>query len=466
MSIFRTLSSEGRFTVSTYGGRTCLIWHRQANAQRAPNFPADVVAFRLLCTHLASTGEYHLVQDRVKSRGRPPRRNPTEILCDILDEVTFLEIHGPDPTQVPGEAAELDPPECFYYMGLPEPHTRSARGTADALAACARLAFPAVAGSVNHPVHGDPEGVWLRPLERPDPGSVSLLDALDKFDLSPEGRTTLGVYLCGLFHACSLTQPRPALFVDSWVRGVGKSTLCAMVSSLVDGKPTNLGLTAGVRAEDAIAAHITSGHRCLVCANLDGLKDFQNEDLVCLATDGGRSFRRKYEADTTPVNGVAVMLNAVYGAASLHYDLVARIWRVELQGRKVPAGMVETSDLFARKHRDSIIGSILAAHDVAERVQAGNRVHDTPVSRFHAFELAGRRAWHALTSEPSVEIAERLSAMHLGRAAYLTESVASLNAAHKTAIDRINPDFATQGVAKPPEGSTAVGFTYTNGEWK
>lgn len=247
-------------------------------------------------------------------------------------------------------------------------------------------------GILNHPVHGPaPEWVFnfpptLPPANNNYPHLRALFSALDPL-LPPEARATLYTFLLGCFHSCSLSGARPVLFVDSWIQGVGKTQICQAISTLLDGQDMSISSGASrSKLYDELVAHYLT-HRSAYIDNIDNRADYNNTLLATICT-GEPHPRGKYDRETSALIGRVVMLNSVFGAASIHRDLVDRMARVELRGEPLPA-LTPLPSAYAKEHRNEIIAEILHALAASE-VSGGSCVEAQ--SRFPEFTNAGARA--------------------------------------------------------------------------
>lgn len=326
-----------------------------------------------------------------------------------------------------------------------------------------RKTLPKVNGFLHHPIHGDPAGLWLRPplpTARncyPYPNLKFLFSA---FDLPAPDHAALYIHLLACFHSASLDFPRPILFVDSWAPGRGKSEIGSAFSTLLDGVPTSIPLT-GTRdtLTENVVAHLLRGGRVLCGHNLTARDDWNNVFLVSLSTDDGVSQRPKYGKESTSFPGVVVLLNGVYGEFSLHPDVIARLFRVQLGG--APCLLTPPPRDYVREHRVSIIREILAAHLVA-----------TPwtlpvLTRFAPFEAAGCSAYAAAFELSHQEVQDRLRASLAGSWGLGPHSVPSLFRAQPEAFSEVFQGAVAcrPGRATVPPGARGLGFIF-NTKWE
>jgi hypothetical protein len=463
------LTPDEQSALATFQGRLCLVAFRRPGQDFPGHFPASTAAQDMLWRELGRRGEAfsHLGAVLFSPDFEPARG--IAVSQEVLRRVTCLAVMGDLPEGLPNELQDLPTEAALARMRNVRVYPQATRALGESLTASGAKVLPRVAGRIHHPVHGEPHGVWLRPghpqpVEKPGP---TVVDLVDRFHLDPASRDALGVYLCGLFHAVSLESPRPILLVDSWVRGLGKSCLCACVARLLDGRPSSVQL--GDRnAEDRVTAHMATGARALVGGNLDGKTDFNPMQLTRMATDGGLAERVKYGRETTLFDGLAPMLNVVYGAASLSVDIIRRSLRVEFQGRGIVKGP-GTTDLWCRDRRDAIIQSILALHAEADEKPSGSLVMPQGC-RFEDFLYYGARAWAVVTGATPGEVIDRVEVSMLSSNAYFTDAVRSLHRHDAEAFDGCHGDL--QGMAADSRaivdfsGARALGYLYNGTNWR
>jgi hypothetical protein len=388
----------GEYTLAEYLGELVLIRHRRQGANPLGDFKLSHTAAVMLCEHFRDHDIAFRYLDAVvfpEDHNVFPRTG-LDLQHAVLGRVTLCDFRGePDLERLPNTVQDLSPRAILANLERVDRHDGYNRAFAENLLAAALDVLRPVAGRIQHPVHGEPKGVWLRPTPAARVEGPTVVDLVDRFNLDPASRDAFGTYLCGLFHAVSLESPRPILLVDSWVRGLGKSCLCACVARLLDGSPTSVNLD-GRHADERLTAHLATGRRALVGGNLDSKMDFHPIVLTHLSTDGGHSDRVKYGKTTTKFDGIAPMINVVYGAASLHVDIIRRALRVELQGRSIVKGE-GTTDLWCRDNRGSIISSILEAHEAAAEANTQDLVLPKDC-RFEDFLRVGAVAWGAASS--------------------------------------------------------------------
>ena len=318
-----------------------------------------------------------------------------------------------------------------------------------------------IEGFYSHPIAGpEPEGfleLFGHDLPAPSAGFPRLRELFSAFDLDPASHCALHTYLLGLFHSDSLLYERPVLFVDSWVRGRGKSEVGRAVCNLVDGHDKSISLSGGGQAlKDEIVAHLVAGGRTILGQNLDNKVDFQQELLVSLSTDGVIGSRPKYARELAHFRGVCPIMNGVYGAFSLHPDLLSRVWRCELSG--AAQQLHPRPAYYSRERRLEILAEIMAAHAGATPVREAT-------SRCAALERAGLAAYAVAFDLDPAECRRRFDAALAGTAGLATAAVASLARVHRDRFQALSAKFAFGQPTEPDEGARGLGFTFTGGHW-
>jgi hypothetical protein len=333
-----------------------------------------------------------------------------------------------------------------------------------------KAAVPDLDGFLNHPIAGVPNGVWRErrpwrcPTGSPGADSPHLRALFSGLPLDPAGHAALHMYLFGAFHAVSLENEKPLLFVDSWVRGRGKSEVCDAIQILLEGSRCAIEASPARQAfHDSLIAHLVSGARVVPLHNLEGRPDYMNETFASIATDGGLSTRPKYGRESLRFPGVLPILNGVYGAFSLHKDLLCRCWRVELPG--VAQALTLRPREYAEAHRDEIIAEILQAHKRAT-IQGAR----SPVTRFAEFERCAGRAYRQAFALGEGETWDRIKKMQCGATALLQSGVRALYSAHPRAFEAphdkvVGGRFDTGPKEVPHTGATALGFTFNGDTW-
>lgn len=438
--------------------KPCAIRRLPETANRRGSWSQDAPDLRLLCAFLAQEFDACLVHGIPTFPGSEPCDTEQSFLLATLDRVNLLDVRGDLPDGLP-QNGELEGDLLYHLPRVYMQHAVS-RSFAGPLYAAARASLPMISGSVFHPVFGEPEGKWLTG-DVPKAGDPNAAVAwVNRWELDPASRVALGVYLCGCFHACSLTEPRPVLLADSWVRGMGKSTLCSSLAYLIDGRSTSMALSGGARQrQDAITAHLSGGYRCLVGGNIEQEKGEWNEvSLVSLATDPGFSDRAKYAARTTAFEGTLVMLNAVYGAVVFAADVIDRAWRVETQGRRRPE-LDENSLAWTKRNRDAIVCSVLRGHKNAQATRRSS-------SRFASFESAGIGAWAALTGISQDVIEERLNECRRSSLAYSAKGLEELRSLSGGAFDGNVASVPSGRAEINLRGARALGYLHDGESWK
>ena len=340
-------------------------------------------------------------------------------------------------------------------------------GEAITTAAQTKLALP-VDGLLLHPYAGEPEGAWVQrrpwvaPRAAPDPAYPHLRKLFSALPLAPASHAALHMYLLGVFHACSLEQEHPILFIDSWVRGRGKSEVCAAIQLLLEGTRCAIEASPGRQAfHDTIVAHLVGGSRVIPVHNLSGRAAYESEFFATMATEGGIEARPKYGRDSERFLGVLPIFNGVYGAFSLAEDFLCRCWRVELPG---PAQVLTPRPReYAAEHRDEIIAEILAAHEPRPWFQR-------PHTRFAAFEAVSAQAYGRAFSLAPDAVSARIRAAQKSASALLPSAVQSLYSSHPKAFeaphtDVVGDQYATGKKSPPPAGASALGFTFDGDVW-
>ncbi len=329
--------------------------------------------------------------------------------------------------------------------------------------------LPDLNGFLKHPIHGNPPGNWVRPpapklRDFPHPAGCSHLRALfSSLNLAPPDHCALYTFLLWCYHAYSLEEPRPILMIDSPVAQIGKSEVSAAISILLDVKPSTVPEFTGSRARntDSIIAHLTQGRRTLVLSNIDAKEEWNDPFVVCLSTDTGTSQRAKYDRGTTSFPGIVVIMSTVYGTSSFHADVISRVFRTYLPGP--PRALAVRPEPYAKEFRNEIIAEILSAHAAAAPWQL------VPFTRFNAFEAAGLSAYCAAFGCTPQEASDRLRTAVVGARGLLAEAVPNLHREHSEAFLAINRDVVAQRSGRTVanlEGARALGFTFTDGEWK
>jgi len=261
------------------------------------------------------------------------------------------------------------------------------------------------AGILRHPIHGEPEAVWIQDatdITVPKETDYRHLKRLyEGLKLDADSHTALYCYLFGAFSAVSLDAPRPILLVDSWQQGRGKSEVCGSVRRLVDDNDSAITARADTdKFDDSLVAALR-GSRALALDNVDGMVEY-NPSLLANGSTGSLEVRHKYGRGTTRYKGVLLLLNLVCGAASFHRDMLSRMVRVELRGsneRLDPAPLA-----YSQIHRREIIGELLHAL----RESAGR---DCPCSsRFAAFDSVAVAGYAHVFQEDVETVAARLDA--------------------------------------------------------
>jgi hypothetical protein len=252
--------------------------------------------------------------------------------------------------------------------------------------------LPVLEGIISHPVWGEPYNCWERPetpkLDDVDPALPHLRKLFSAFDLDEVDSAMLYIFLLGCFHAVSLDEPRPILFIDSWKRGRGKSEVTEAISVLLDDNTGSIALDQPKQAlSEEITAHLIGGRRVLAGHNLDEAQKWTNTFLATLATESRVSRRAKYGRQTESFSGVVAILNGIYGCFSLHEDMVARLFRVELGGE--PQRLEPRPRQYVRSRKHEITKEILYCHSIAKPWPLA------PLFRFNEFETAACAAYSA-----------------------------------------------------------------------
>jgi hypothetical protein len=325
--------------------------------------------------------------------------------------------------------------------------------------------IPVAAGKLRHPIVGEPKQRWLYPRAAPHPvedGYPHLNRLFSGLQFAPGGREAIMALLLGALHAESLNSPRPILFVDAWCRSRGKSRAGLAVATVLDGSPDCIVLGNGrINDRDLVTSFLYPGRRVVTTQNLDRVNNYSNPQLAALSTDGGLNDRAKFGRESTSFPHVLVVMNAVYGAASLSRDFVSRIWRAEILGRPADPNKEEPLKpdpvTYAVEYRDAILAEGLHALE-----------HSTPYAdtntRFPVFEARGLAAWARVSGgDPRPAFLEMLE----GRTSFLPHVVGSLWKAQPSAFDA-PPDKAKEsagGRHNVPEGARALGFVFRGGCW-
>jgi hypothetical protein len=267
-----------------------------------------------------------------------------------------------------------------------------------------RALVPQIEGWLRSPVIDPPKG-WIslfdETLPPADPACPHLRELFAGFDLGRHSLLPLYAYLFGCFHGVSLKYERPILFIDSWVRGRGKSEVGRAFSVLLDGCDSSLPLSDTASSSDLITSFLVNGQRILPLQNLDGRWQYQDHFLVSLATDGSVNARPKYSRNSAQFRGVCAIMNGVWGSFSLHKDLLTRVWRAELPG--VAQQLHPRPVYYALEYRLPILSEILSLLTPAVPQYTG-------VSRHQPFEAVGVTAASkllGLSIEEGLEIFSR-----------------------------------------------------------
>jgi hypothetical protein len=330
-----------------------------------------------------------------------------------------------------------------------------------------------VQGILQHPLIGKPRGRWVGPplpdsrTETEGHSYTWLPRLLGPLNLTAPSHCIAMSYLLGLFHAASLDYARPILFVDSWVRGRGKSELGRALVRLLDNRDDSIVL-ASKGLSETVTSHLIRGGRVLLGQNMNDVLDWNSEYLASLATDGSVGDRPKYGRTTAFFRGVATILNGVYGSFTLAEDMVARIWRVELTG-PCPQRELGIPD-FAEDHREDIIREVSRAYSYAQPW-----TYPT-LSRCNEFERVALPAYAEVTGMAHEKVFELYKQALVQSGALATPCVQHLHHGHSARFERPS-DVATGGVrvwktARNPgpqyHGVRALGMYYSapDNAWK
>lgn len=403
--------------------------------------PGDPATNRAVLAGLGATGRLYSVAGRLHVRPeagsewkRCERPETTALFLDSL--LTYLVPSVPGlnvpaewtPTSANGVPERLA--ERVHVIADVRPLANPPRTLLSLLSADTTQpdCIPTAAGQISHPVVGTPRETWLLPPHEPrpaDPEFPHLRAFFSGLDLDPASHVALLTFFLGLFHAASLDADRPCLVVDSWCQERGKSTVCDAVGIVLDGIATQVPFDrAEAKLRDNIV-HATKGRRAVLIDNIDAVSDWSSAFVSTLVT-GQAGSRRAYGADLSVMSGVAVLMNLVYGAASISRDLAVRANRVELRGE--PRRLTPCPREYAYAHREALIAEAILAHaDSAPATAHAN-------SRFRLFDAHALGAYARVFGADPAEAAELLRQSRRGAHGLRPEAMAHLHAKHPDAF--------------------------------
>lgn len=329
-------------------------------------------------------------------------------------------------------------------------------------------AAPELSGAfLNHPFQGTPRGLWLTltdpELPTPSPDFPHWRTIFSALNLPPHSLYPLVAYCLACYHAVSLDFERLVLVVDSWHRARGKTEVCSVLGTLLDGVTGTLDWPPNqTTVSDTVIAHLAGGKRTLLINNLHGHVAWHNPTIASAATDGQLQGRPKYGSTTAGYDGIVIAASFVYGATSVDPDLLSRCLRVELPG---PAQALNPRPRdYARDHRDALAAEALAAlpHDIPTL--------ERPHTRAAEFEAVGSHAAARALGVPLADVCAAVGRALERQAALTPTATQSLYAAHPSAFD--DPLTAVVGTPfgrtqpAPPAGAAALGYRYTGTAWE
>jgi hypothetical protein len=226
-----------------------------------------------------------------------------------------------------------------------------------------------------------------------------LTQLFDSCKLSPHARCRLYVYLLAAFSAESLQVPAPFLVVDSWEQGVGKTEVLSVLGYLLDSMPSNLSQPDG-NDNEVMVAHYHNDNRFVGIDNLAQRHNWNNTWLATLLTDRAASARPKYGKVATRFCGRLAGASCIWGAITLHPDLLSRTWRIPMEGWAGPLSFF--CNRFARDHRRPLISEIMALLEYSHKRSWARGRYVT--SRVQDFEDIGARAFADLAQIPPHEV--------------------------------------------------------------
>lgn len=328
--------------------------------------------------------------------------------------------------------------------------------------------IPEARGLLKHPIWptGDVEG-WLdespRSLPNADPAYPHLRKLFSGVEMDAVSECALFSYLFAAFHSCSLNQPRPLLVVDSVEQQVGKSVTGEAIGTIVDETPTTLTLDNGTNDGEEIVASLARGSRCLVLPNLAQKRNWTSTLLACLCTDVGQSRRMKYAAKATTFYGTLGITSTVLGAATLHKDLIVRMWRVSLLNKPKPRLSIVPQQ-YAAEHRLELQAEIMHVHSQAKPYEG------SVSTRFPEFESAGCAAYAAYKGLTHDEVASLMARGERARHFFRDDVMKSLFYTHQ---DVFHEDCNWQQGGQnhladltPYDGARGFGFILKEGKWQ
>ena len=276
--------------------------------------------------------------------------------------------------------------------------------------------------------------------------------------LSPHARCRLYVYLLAAFSAESLQVPAPLLVVDSWEQGVGKTEILSVLGYLLDGMPSNLSQPEG-NDNEVMVAHYHNDNRFAGIDNLSNRHNWNNTWLATLLTDRAATARPKYGKIATRFCGRMAGASCVWGAVTLHPDLLSRTWRIPLEGWRGDLGFF--CDRFARDHRSVLISEIMDVLGHAHPWSLPGRT-----SRVHDFETIGAAAFSHLAgiSHAAVKILLEKSQKEvdgLGSAMLYLYSKQNLELPDDALRAAVGGSKPTDRSMRQLEGALARGYRYT-----
>lgn len=330
-------------------------------------------------------------------------------------------------------------------------------------------------GLLRHPIVGAPFGTWLQnsapfsPLQG-DCAYVHLRALFSALALDPPSHAALYCYLLAAFHARSFDKPRPLLLVDSWIQGVGKTEVCNSICQLVDGQESSVSFRAGGWGEElikAIHAHIKN-RRGVTLDNLDGVKNWNNP-FIASACTGVPSVRHLYDSNASSAPGLLLMINLVDGACSIHQDLLARAWRVELKGEAIH---LSPSPLeYSKQHTEKIVQEIIYALENSTPFPGAS-------SRTSDFDSVGIAAYSLVFKMAPAEVRRELDAARQNSYAFAHPVLDHFHCFPSQDFNMstgklfpngysANPAYASKlRLPKEAEGCTLLGHRLLSGVWR